>query len=152
MSVGTPTVSSMEECLDKCSGVGNCMRFVCSRYSGLVYSIYLTFYSVTFDPTTLYCNLLDWGTFSSNPHGSQLYAFSAPPPATTKPSLTTRRCSTACPAANGQIYVSQYGEVRFLEQNIFSKGGSLTTQSDLLHELWNASRYSNPQCGEGLHP
>jgi len=85
----------MEECLKKCSDVPNCE-------------------TVSFDPSTLYCNLLDYGSFEASSHGSQLYAFSTAPPVTKQPSMTTRRCSTSCPEANGQIYVSPYGETFYM--------------------------------------
>lgn len=68
--------------------------------------------SVTFEPSTAFCNLLDFGVFSTTEHPSQLYAFETSPPATKRASMTTQLCTTECPAANGQIYVSPYGEVR----------------------------------------
>ncbi|KAJ6100056.1 hypothetical protein N7467_001591 [Penicillium canescens] len=73
-------------------------------------TVCLTVSSVSFEPSTLYCNLLDYGFFQTTSHGSQLYAFSTAPPATKQPSMTTGRCSRTCPEANGQIYVSPYAE------------------------------------------
>ncbi|KAJ5158255.1 uncharacterized protein N7500_007906 [Penicillium coprophilum] len=95
LSVGTPQVSSMEECLEKCADVANCE-------------------TVSFEPSTLYCNLLDFGSFSPTPHGSQLHAFPTSPPATKQPTMTTRRCATTCPEGNGQIYVSPFGETFYM--------------------------------------
>ncbi|KAF4771751.1 hypothetical protein N7455_008177 [Penicillium solitum] len=62
----------------------------------------------TFEPFTLCCNLLDYGSFQTTSHEIQFYAA---PPATKQPSMTTGRCSATCPEANGQIYISPYGEV-----------------------------------------
>lgn len=77
-----------------------------------LYTVLLTSCSVSFEPSTLYCNLLDFGSFSQTSHGSQLHAFPTSPPVTKQPTMTTRRCATTCPEANGQIYVSPFGEVR----------------------------------------
>ncbi|KAJ5451884.1 hypothetical protein N7445_000067 [Penicillium cf. griseofulvum] len=95
LSVGTPQVANMEECLKKCADVANCE-------------------TVSFEPSTLYCNLLDFGSFSQTSHGSQLYAFPTSPPATKQPTMITRRCATTCPEANGQIYVSPFGETFYM--------------------------------------
>ncbi|KAJ5382454.1 hypothetical protein N7517_000365 [Penicillium concentricum] len=95
LSVGTPQVSSMEECLKKCADVANCE-------------------TVSFEPSTLYCNLLDFGSFSQTSHGSQLHAFPTSPPVTKQPTMTTRRCATTCPEGNGQIYVSPFGETFYM--------------------------------------
>ncbi|KAJ5780056.1 hypothetical protein N7457_005216 [Penicillium paradoxum] len=72
-------------------------------------TVCLTVSGVSFEPSTLYCNLLDYGYFQPTSYGSQFYAFSTIPPATKQPSITTSRCSMTCPEANGQIYVSLYG-------------------------------------------
>ncbi|KAJ6060563.1 hypothetical protein N7499_012602 [Penicillium canescens] len=78
LSVGTPQVSSMKECLNKCSEIANCE-------------------TVSFEPSTLYCNLLDFGSFSQTSHGSQLYAFPTSPRSPSSP-----------------IYVSPYGETFYM--------------------------------------
>nr|KMM66552.1 hypothetical protein CPAG_02890 [Coccidioides posadasii RMSCC 3488] len=91
LSLGAPAASSYDQCLQECSKVDACV-------------------AATFNPIENKCQLWDFGTYSAIGQDSQLYAWVTDPPVQVTPKMSSRLCSTTCPEADGQIYVSKYGE------------------------------------------
>lgn len=111
------TAMSHRACLDKCVSNKRCKRFVDGHLSVSPSSSWLTrnalALSVSYNSTTPVDNCRLYGNlgFSTTKADGVHYAFVAYPP--TKPAELTesKRCSTECPYANGQLFVGASGEV-----------------------------------------
>lgn len=63
------------------------------------------------------CRLYTHGNFSTSHQEGVHYAFVTDPPTKDAELSDAKRCSTECPSADGQLYVSPTGEVRHTRIN-----------------------------------
>ncbi|KAH8434320.1 uncharacterized protein LDX57_011967 [Aspergillus melleus] len=94
------STNSRKDCVDKCLG-----------------TTYPTCDSIEYDATKKTCTFFTLGGFSTVDAGgdSTDWLSFVNPPGIPMPANITHMCSTDCPAAHGQKYVSEYGELFHME-------------------------------------
>ncbi|KAJ0415610.1 hypothetical protein BJY00DRAFT_293178 [Aspergillus carlsbadensis] len=93
-----PGIKSKKDCLEKCQSAAKCD-------------------SVEYNNNNQDCVLYELGELSHEdaPSGSHDWLFFVDPPAIPAPANITHMCSTDCPAAHGQKYVSDFGDLFHME-------------------------------------